>query len=794
MTATPSTGLLARLNAQTLGVKLALLGAGLTAVVVGSTFLVLKARAEAAVRRVFTSELAASQRHLRSVQDQNVRLLLHTSSLVSTSPTLRAALSTYRGEALSGQPMRSDLLQTIQREVAVVFRELVRDLLVVTDDSGRVLASVPEGAFRRGESLWHIPALRAALAWSESNEPDFGLLVGDGREPPIQIGAVPIELGGFPIGVLILGARLERLMPEMDSAGGYTVVVTGERVLSSTVPGVEPGAAWDTAATARGALALDGDVLVLASHPLGRTETGVPATLVMARSLGASLGPVNRSLGRNFLLAGVVAVLLVGAGGAFLAHSTLRPLSQFVWFLRDKVGGGGFGHFQAPPGSPAEIATLSEAYNGLIDSLRGQHQQLEERTMQLAAANESLHEEVRERARAEAALKDSEEQLRQSQKLEALGTLAGGVAHDFNNLLSVIIGYAQIAVQDLPPDSPLHGDIGQINRAADRASGLVRQLLAFSRKQVLQPQIVDLNAIVFGMEKMLRRLIGEDVNLSTHLAPRLARIKADPGQVEQVLLNLIVNARDAMPTGGSVTISTENVELDDRYEHRPGAIAGGPAVMLSVQDTGTGMDQGTMDRIFEPFFTTKPPGKGTGLGLSTVYGIVKQSGGSITVYSQPGEGTTFRIYFPPAVAGAEAERGAGPTNVPPGSETILIAEDEGQLRALLRRSLGALGYTVLEAADGREALEVARRHAGPIHLLLTDVVMPNLSGKELAGQLAHERPGLRVVFISGYSDEAIERHGVLAPGTVFVQKPVSLASLARTVREVLDGDRVRTPV
>jgi CheY-like chemotaxis protein len=371
--------------------------------------------------------------------------------------------------------------------------------------------------------------------------------------------------------------------------------------------------------------------------------------------------------------------------------------------------------------------------------------------------------------------------------LEALGTLAGGVAHDFNNLLSVIMGFAQISAQNAPEDSALRADLGQISDAATRASVLIKQLLAFSRKQVLQPQIVDLNHIVSGMETMLNRLIGEDVSLETRLEPRLSRIKADPGQLEQVIMNLVVNARDAMPTGGTIVIETQNVRLDARYERRPEAIAAGPAVMLAVTDTGVGMDETTRRRIFEPFFTTKPPGKGTGLGLSTVYGIVRQSGGSITVYSQPGKGTTFRCYFQPAAMDTARDTTPGISDDHSrGKETVLVAEDEAQMRTLLRRCLTDRGYSVLEASHGREALDVAAAHAGPIHLLLTDVVMPHMSGKELAQRLLAERPGLRVLFISGYSDEAIERHGVLAPGSAFLQKPIRPDELNRSVRQILD--------
>jgi signal transduction histidine kinase/CheY-like chemotaxis protein len=782
----------ARVRSSPLGVKLALLSAAATAVVVGVAFLVLRVRTEAVVRRVFVAELSASQRSLRQLQDQNLRLLLATSSLVSTSPTLRAALQTWRVESNSGLPPRNDLVVTIQHEVERIFADLNRDLLVVTDELGRVLVAVgPRGTPRAGEDLMRLPAVRYALA-SDGAAVDsgFGVLRRDGV--PLQVGCVAIVLDGYPIGALVLGERLDSIMPRLDVAeGAHAVVTAGDRVLASTLAGTRAGARWtshvESLRAPLGHIRIGSEDYIAATVPLGLTEDGRAATLYLVRSLTTSLTPIANSLGRSFLLAGVLAVLVVGAVGALVSRTTLRPLSRFVSFLRAGAESGPFARFDVAQ-APAEIATLTDAYNRLIDSLSRQHGQLEQRTVELAETNETLREQVRVRERTEQALRESEEQLRQSQKLEALGTLAGGVAHDFNNLLSVILGHAHLSLEDLPVNSPYRDDLAQINQAADRAAGLVRQLLAFSRKQVLQPQVVDLNRIIQGMESMLRPLIGEDVDLQTKLEPRLARITADPGQIEQVLMNLLVNARDALPTGGTVVIETANVQLDERYERRPEALRAGPAVMLSVTDNGIGMDATTRGRIFEPFFTTKEPGKGTGLGLSTVYGIVRQSGGSITVYSHPGEGATFRCYFPP-VAGVEAAAPPGPPVRPPtGSETVLVVEDEPQLRALMRRTLAGRGYAVLEAEHGRQALEIAAAHPGAIHLLLTDVVMPHLSGKELAERLLALRPGLRVLFISGYSDEAIERHGVLTPGAMYLQKPVLPDALARSVREVLDAE------
>jgi CheY-like chemotaxis protein len=333
-----------------------------------------------------------------------------------------------------------------------------------------------------------------------------------------------------------------------------------------------------------------------------------------------------------------------------------------------------------------------------------------------------------------------------------------------------------------------------VRKAADGAAALTRQLLAFSRQQVVEPRVVSLNAVVEGLQKMLRRVIDEDIELATSLAPDLGAVRADVGQLEQVLMNLAVNARDAMPTGGRLTIETANVEHDPDYARDHAAAAVRRFAMLAVTDTGCGMDEATKARIFEPFFTTKPPGKGTGLGLATVYGIVKQAGGFIWVYSEPGQGTSFKIYLPEVDATAEGEGGAtapAGTRVPGGTETVLLVEDAAAVRAVTKQVLERQGYTVLEAEDGEAALRLAHAHRGPIHLLLTDVVMPQLSGRELAERLAPLRPETRILYASGYTDDSVVRHGVLESGTAYLQKPFSPESLARKVREVLDN--VRSP-
>ncbi len=396
--------------------------------------------------------------------------------------------------------------------------------------------------------------------------------------------------------------------------------------------------------------------------------------------------------------------------------------------------------------------------------------------------------DVTARKRAEEALRESEEQLRLSQRLEAIGRLASGIAHDFNNLLTVIGGYSELLLHQLDQNNPMSQIVEEIRKAGDHAASLTRQLLAFSRKQVLQPKVLDLNSVVTEMEMMLRRLIGEDIELITVLSPNAARINADPGQIEQVLMNLVVNARDAMPQGGKLIIRTDNVELTEGYASQHIAVRPGRYVMLAVSDTGTGIDAETQKRIFEPFFTTKKIGKGTGLGLSTVYGIIKQSGGNIWVYSEVGRGTTFKIYLPLVDEEAESIQPRATDATPPrGTETVLLVEDEEMVRRMTRGMLEMNGYTVIEAANGEEALAVCERHHGPFHLLLTDVVMPQMSGRELAQAIATLHPEMRVLYMSGYTDDAILHHGALDPGTVLLEKPFTSSALARKVREVLDS-------
>jgi PAS domain S-box-containing protein len=403
----------------------------------------------------------------------------------------------------------------------------------------------------------------------------------------------------------------------------------------------------------------------------------------------------------------------------------------------------------------------------------------------------SLCRNITERKRAEAQRKQLEEQLRGAQRMEAIGLLAGGIAHDFNNLLSVILCSTEFAMERVRENDRAREELLEVKKAGERAVALTRQILAFSRKQVMQPAVLNLNQIAAGVEKMLHRILGEDIDYLQVLAPNLGPVRADPGQIEQVMVNLVVNARDAMPDGGKLTIETRNVDLDEEYAARHVSVKPGPYVQFTVSDTGCGMDKKTQARIFEPFFTTKEKGKGTGLGLSTVYGIVKQSGGNIWIYSEPGQGTTFKIYLPRDLSSpmkATSSRLAAIATAPTGTETILVVEDEEAILGIAKRILREAGYTVLTATNPNEALLTCDAHQGKVNLLLTDVVMPQMGGRALAEHVTLDRPEIKVLYMSGYADDAIVHHGTLDPGTNFIAKPFSATDLKKKVRQVLDSE------
>ncbi len=485
-------------------------------------------------------------------------------------------------------------------------------------------------------------------------------------------------------------------------------------------------------------------------------------------------------------MADILSVFDEGGRYTFLSPSVTRVLG---WAPEEALGHSVL-EFAHPDDAERVEAAIAEAARGgrpFLTGVRFRHQDGSWRILEASGARlvgdddtvsvVSLARDITDRVQLEG-------QLHQAQKMEAVGRLAGGVAHDFNNLLTVILGYSNLLLDQLADNRLLYQEVDEIKRAADRAAALTQKLLSVSRKQVLSLQPVDLNPVAEGVSDMLRRLIGEDIELVMKLAPGLGLTRVDPGLIEQVVMNLAVNARDAMPQGGRLVLQTADVELDEAYGRRHG-VQPGRYVMLSVTDTGQGMDAATQARLFEPFFTTKEPGKGTGLGLSTVYGIVRQAGGNVFVYSELGHGSCFKVYLPRVPE--EGEAPPRPRADTAGSETVLLVEDEPLVRNLVSEVLRKSGYEVLEFGNGREAIARARHHAGPIQLLVTDVVMPGMSGIELSRQLAEAQEGLRILFLSGYSDDLVVRQGALLPGRAFLQKPFTPDSLLRAVRALLDA-------
>ena len=776
--------LLSPLRRSSLGIKLAALGAVVTAAVVTVAFLGLGVEIRKETRQSFAAELSRNQRTLQQLEAYDASQLLFAASLITETPSLQYDLSIYRVEANAGGRARTDLVNTMERELRERLHSVGNDLLIVTDDSGRVFASAATAgaAIPRGTSLSGLAAVRHVLdANAPSDSGALGVLQTDAGH--FQVAAYPLVQAGITLGSLVLGRRLDSaFVAAARAASDAAIIVTaGPSVVATSDPGLNSVVTVESLA-ARAAdsgavmVPIAGEDFVAASVPFGETEHGEPVRLWLLQPLSRRVAELTAPLRRQFVLIGALAVLVAMIGAALVAGTVLDPFQRFVRYMRSGAAmeerQGGFDAAQ----EAAELRTLNDSFNQLMDSLAAKRRQLEERTAELLAANVVLTDEISERAKVEQALRESQAQLRQSQKLEAIGTLAGGIAHDFNNLITVITGYTQLALMRADPSTPEAADLRQVVEASDRAATLTHQLLAFSRKQVLQPTVLDLADVAQGIAPMLQRIIGEHIELRLATSGPLARVRADRGQLEQVLLNLAVNARDAMPEGGLLTIVTSNVPDERAPASR--------AVWLVVSDTGIGMTDEIRERIFEPFFTTKELGKGTGLGLSTVYGIVNQSGGTIAVESVSGRGTTFTITLPAAeTMGDGATRSSEDGELPSGSETVLIVEDADDVRILARRTLEERGYTVFVARNADEALEIASaRH---VDVLLADIVMPQTSGPQLVAryQSLHKAP--LVVYMSGYADDALTQYE-LDPNVAFLRKPFTPASLARTVRDALD--------
>jgi signal transduction histidine kinase/ActR/RegA family two-component response regulator len=785
----------ARLRRTRLGVKLAWMSALLAALVVGGTLVALNVANRRTARAAVAAELGRDQRTLLQLQRRDLDALDFEASLLAQTPVFNAALSSDRTERNNGAtfgPTSATARQNAQHRrstVEDVLGELLpafrADVMLVTDDRGHVFAAVG-GRGEHGEEplptvgtdLSRMEAVRRAL--DPAAPADEGTLaILEAAPASYQVAVAPLVVDGYTAGAVLIGQRLESglVASAQHAFDGSVVVTAGNHVLAGDhqLLGSASASALPRAAI-RGKPAsafIGGREVIAAALPLGQTQNGAEASLWLVQPLDPLVTAMTSRLTAQFAIIGLIAVLLAALGAALVARSVLRPLDRFVEYLRSGPGSTGDVHrFELAESSP-EMRALDESFMVLMNSLAGERRRLESRTTELAAANTGLREEVRERERVEQALRESEAQLRQSQKLEAIGTLAGGVAHDFNNLLTVISGYTQLALIRAAKGANVSDDLRQVVDATDRAANLTHQLLAFSRKQVLQPVVLDLADVVTGVAPMLRRLIGETITLEIDTPEQpLPRVRADRGQLEQVIINLAVNARDAMPEGGTLRISAEEA---------PGASS---EVLLCVSDTGVGIPPEIRDRLFEPFFTTKAVGKGTGLGLSTVYGIVKQSGGSVDVQSEPGLGSTFTIMLPTVEAvGYMSDEDEGGTELAGGSETVLLVEDEDVLRALARRTLEERGYTVIAAADAAEALHLA--DSTRVDVLLTDIVMPGLSGPQLADRVRSRRPKVAVVYMSGYADDALANFE-LDERSSFLRKPFAPAALARVIREAAD--------
>ena len=769
-----------RLRRTRLGLRLAVLTAVLAALVVCGTFAALSIQVRTSTRQLLADELRQNQRALLALQGENRRRLVLSSALLAESPSLRSAMATYRVEHDANKVVRADLTNTVKRELEQLGRDLNAGALLATDEKGRVFAGYVRGGavLPAGFDLTTLPAVRNALDPSfTSTRGEFylsGLELGDAY---YAVGVAPVILNGYTIGSLVFGQRVDSALITTlrDNFNGEIVALAGGRLIVGTLPAPDVATLVAARPETGASITLDGDEYLAARMPMGTTQRGTELSLTLLQPLTPTIDALSSALRRDFLLYGALAVGLAALGALVLARSLLKPLGAFIAALRSGASAERPTVSFDDADASQEIRTLNASFTTLMDALGRERGALERRGSQLAAANAVLTDEIREREKVERALRESEAQLRQSQKLEAIGTLAGGIAHDFNNLLTVISGFTQIAAGRVGKDHPAAADLKEINGASMRAAELTHQLLAFSRKQVMQPRVLDLHDTVEGMEGMLRRLIGSHIDLRVEQDGAPTRIKTDPGQLEQVLLNLVVNARDAMPRGGALLIATRQVI----------GSMGTRRVTLRVTDSGCGMPPEVRDRIFEPFYTTKETGKGTGLGLATVYGIVTQSGGTIDVASELGHGTTFTISFPSASEHAiEASAETDDAAAPHGTETILLVEDDGAIRKMAEQSLASYGYTVVSASGGVEALTQA--HTMPrIDVLLSDVVMPQLSGPQVAERLRPRHPHMRVVYMSGWVDDAIMKLELDAD-VALIRKPFTPVALALLIRSTLD--------
>ena len=664
--------------------------------------------------------------------------------------------------------------KTVYHTAHDLYEAIDANLMLLVDTRGRLLTDASRMEYS-GSNMKGMAGVSEGLQGAAYDG------IWNYRNELYQIALTPIVIDEQILGLLVLGDRLDAAMAAaMRQSTGKDVLILHD--------GAVVAQSWENLPRAVDAAELGALVELLRDPALAarpfRIALGGKERLAIAVPFTEIEGYVVLSRGLNELQKEIdlFELSMLGIGAAATLIAVLFSLWFSAWMSRpisalskaaEEVGAGRLGR-RVETFAADELGLLARTFNSMVE--------------RIAERTSDLEQEIAERRRAEAERTELEEQLRQSQKLEAIGMLAGGLAHDFNNLLTVVMGYSELLLEEMEEDNPQRQSIKEINRAGERCSNLVRQLLAFSRRQLLQPRVCALNELVDDMEKMLLRLIGKDIELKTDYNPDAGLVYIDPGQIEQVVMNLVVNARDAMPDGGRVLIETAPLVVDADDGVLPPDMRPGPYARVAVSDTGIGMDAQTREYIFEPFFTTVDRNRGTGLSLSTVYGIIKQSGGHIQVQSEPGLGTRFEVLLPQVSGQVEREaRVRAAPELLRGSETILLVEDDVLVLNLMRQILRQYGYSVIEADNGHEGLQASARHEGAIELLITDVVMPQLGGPELAQQLKETRVGMKVLFISGYVDEAVFRRSKLEPGEVLMQKPFMPEALVGKVREILDG-------
>ncbi len=796
-----------RFGAIRLSTKAILFNIALTSVVITAVFVTLSIEIRNETKQLLQDILNRSEKQVLSIEEDNLSQLLWASSQISNNPTLRAAMETYRLEPALKVEVRAELLATVQNELDKIWAGLRHDLLFVTSETGTVLASNGQEDSRPqpGDDLSKLPVLKRALNPAAGfGDRNFGVVSLQGQQ--YLIGTLPIAMQGFVIGSLTLGDLIDTsFLPNLRTFfGGETVVTVGQRSIASTLPlpdsgesGAEILARLGTAVIQADGTARFGDEdYLVTSMSLGINDSGETVNLYLLRSLTQALKQPNAKLKNTLATQALLAIFMVALLTWVVTRTSLRPLERFVAFMQGVAETGDYSRrflgrnpgagkplqgFEDRREATAPDTTSTNEMDLLVNGFNNMLAVIETRDQSLKKAHAGLEEGVR-------ALNQKEEELRQSQKMEAIGLLAGGVAHDFNNILMVVSGFSELALRSLAADHVARDSIEEVQKASKSASLLTRQLLALSRKQVFRPKVINLNSLVSALENILRTLVGESIELTTRLGADLHNVLADPTQIEQVLLNLALNSKDAIETSGKISIETANVpQQEDVADHEDDFLQT-PHVVISVKDSGCGMDSETQARMFEPFFTTKEKSKGTGLGLSTVHGIVKQSGGHIRVDSKPGQGSVISIYLPAASQAIEEIAEANVTDSTAGSETILVAEDEPDVRKIVCQLLTDSGYKVLEAAGPVEALMAFKQHSGHIDLLLTDVIMPVMNGRELYEQIALLDPGIKLLFMSGYTDGVIDDGGILPDDVNFLPKPFTPDALLTNVRRILDRE------